>query len=458
MQGFKTIVPALLGVVAMMPAIGMAARPPSGGDTVPPGKVQNATFEAAARAITLKFVAPGDDGSSGTAAGYDVFYQPGVCPENPNPVNWTRAPRSIETKAVPAGSTDFFNVRSASDGDGLEAGTPYCIAIRARDEKPNFGSFIYLDTMTSGVSGDWPLAPRLALTPKSLRASDSHFAFPLAGGDAVLGWINYDLATNTSTSMSFAGPNWMRIVAADPIGRLDSFRLAAIPDGTGRVGAVFGGRLAGSGKSAYVFHYMLVEVGPDGSPQVEIVASGKAETGGVDYGPDGDVTYVESSGAWNPVITVERIVSKTNAIKRTRLDIGERVSGAWQWVPVLEREGANQNDGFFDDVELFTKTDGTLGFVAPHCGVVVYAERRPGGWAYWDVGPSSTSSTSRATSVAFSETGAPVLARRSRYDGVIQINHPDLSEAPFAPPVSCANVATSHPTLGKMSPVSHILT
>ena len=191
---------------------------------------------------------------------------------------------------------------------------------------------------------------------------------------------------------------------------------------------------------------MLAEVGPAGS-QVEIVASGKAETGGIDYGPDGGITYVQNLGAWNPVIAVERVVSKTSTTKHTRLDIGERVSGVWNWgsAPVLERQDSDRNDGFFYDVEPFTKSDNTLGFVAPHCGMLIYAERRVSGWTYWDVGPVNANLTDRYTRVSFSETGAPILARRSAYNGVIQINHPDLNRPSFTPPLSCTNVASSLP-------------
>ena len=149
-----------LAILAGVSALG--AKPPSGGggDTSPPGPIQNLYSEAAARGVTLRFVAPGDDANTGTAAGYDVFYQQGACPSSPNnPSTWTLAPRSAETMAVPAGSIDFFNVRSA-DGDGLEAGTPYCIAIRARDEVPKFGPFSTVDVTTAGVAGDWPLWPR----------------------------------------------------------------------------------------------------------------------------------------------------------------------------------------------------------------------------------------------------------------------------------------------------------
>ena len=215
--------------------------------------------------------------------------------------------------------------------------------------------------------------------------------------------------------------------------------MAAVPDGTGRVGAVFGGRLS-NGNNAYV----VTEVGPQGA-STSVVASGQAAAGGIDSGPDGGITYIENSGMWNPVITVERVVTKTTTTKRTRLEVGERVGGQWQWTPVLEREGANQTDGFFSGVEPFAKPDGTLGFVATHCGVLVYAERNAGTWTFRDAGLGGTTSTNRYTRVAFSESGHPVLARRSEYDGVIQINHPDLATAPFTPPTNCTNVATQRP-------------
>src|SRR5262249_35757734 len=147
---------------------------------------------------------------------------------------------------------------------------------------------------------------------------------------------------------------------------------------------------------------------------VSVIASGKATTGGVDnfFMGTSSITYVLNKGVWNPVATVERIESKTSSAKTTTLRLTERVNGTWSDTPVLTHTGPDQINGFFQDAEAFTEPgDGsTLGLVASHCGITVYAERVGGTWSFYDAGPPLT-----RYRVAFDSTLSPVVIGQTSY-------------------------------------------
>ena len=80
--------------------------------------------------IVLSWTAPGDDGSSGTVAGYLVKYS------SDGPIttqNWNTIDSSIEiVDPLTAGETEIRTI------EGLTENTNYWIAIVAFDEVPNF--------------------------------------------------------------------------------------------------------------------------------------------------------------------------------------------------------------------------------------------------------------------------------------------------------------------------------
>ncbi len=230
-------------------------------------------------------------------------------------------------------------------------------------------------------------------------------------------------------------------------------RMAANP--AGGVGAV-----AGYTTSDKVY-YDVIDVDDGGTAVTTHVVSGSNAPGGFAGYPWG-ITYVNSNGHWDPVITVERVISETTTrsgktSRHTALDVYERNEKGWQDTgTVLERDDPvvtyGDQGGFFERVELFTKPGGTiLGLVAAHCGLTLYAERQSdGSWKYWDVGQGAVGYAAN-TRVAFSDGQgvSPVLARLTAYNGVIQINHPDLTlpSLRFSQvPKSCANVVTTLPS------------
>lgn len=436
------------------------------GDTTAPGAISTLSAISATRAITLKFMAPGDDGAAGRAAGYDVYYNEGsLCAAvsgtgaAPPGGNWVLAPRSSETTAEISGAVDFFNVHAGEpgdgDGDGLAAGMPYCVAIRARDEVPNPGPWSFIDATTLGAAGDWDLSPRYRLTGGT-RATAVNFDYPIASGAPVLGWVVTDPSgPSDRTRMQFESSLWVggRVdVAAAPISRIDNFRMIAIPDGIGRVGAVFGGYSSGYPSINY---HRLVEIGPNGST-VETAVAGDDVVGGI-AAPGAGITYIQRGAAWNPVIAFERIVARTVSKGKVtwtvRLVVTERVAaGVWQEQSTdIARTDATSGAGPFQSAQLFTRPGGTtLGLLVSHCGVLFYAERDPDtlAWQYWDAGPGPLSppildvSTNQNFAIGFNDAGAPIIARRTAYNGVLQITHPLTDPELRAPPVVCAGVSS----------------
>lgn len=78
---------------------------------------------------TLHWTAPGDDGTVGRAAEYDIRYSTELITEN----NWSMA-GSVSGEPVPSvsGTPEQYTV------EGLDPGTEYYFAIKAADEVPNW--------------------------------------------------------------------------------------------------------------------------------------------------------------------------------------------------------------------------------------------------------------------------------------------------------------------------------
>jgi hypothetical protein len=94
----------------------------------------------AANSITLTWTAPGDDGSSGIAAQYDIRY----LTEPIDETNWDAAIQ-VEDEPAPqaAGSTETFAVT------GLLPNTTYYFAIKTADEVPNWSGLSNVASATT---------------------------------------------------------------------------------------------------------------------------------------------------------------------------------------------------------------------------------------------------------------------------------------------------------------------
>jgi len=111
------------------------------GDTTAPAAIANLqTSSPTSSSITLTWTAPGDDGSTGTAATYIVRYNTAAITD----VNWdTSTDATGEPAPQIAGSSETMTV------SGLSPSITYYFAIKAQDEVPNTASLSNIPTGTT---------------------------------------------------------------------------------------------------------------------------------------------------------------------------------------------------------------------------------------------------------------------------------------------------------------------
>ena len=101
-------------------------------DTAAPAEITNLAATPSTTSgtnVTLTWVAPGDDGNSGTASSYDIRYYSSAITES----NWASATQCTgEPAPKAAGSSETFTVTSLTEG------TTYYFAIKTADEVPNW--------------------------------------------------------------------------------------------------------------------------------------------------------------------------------------------------------------------------------------------------------------------------------------------------------------------------------
>jgi hypothetical protein len=101
-------------------------------EAVPPSAITNfAATAATGSSVTLAWTSPGDDGSTGTAAQYDIRYSTSTI----TAANWSAATQtSGEPTPKAAGNSETFTAT------GLSSGTIYYFAIKTVDEVPNWSA------------------------------------------------------------------------------------------------------------------------------------------------------------------------------------------------------------------------------------------------------------------------------------------------------------------------------
>ncbi|MBI3449432.1 MAG: choice-of-anchor D domain-containing protein [Acidobacteria bacterium] len=171
--------PSLTGFIATGARLN-AFAPLLGQDTTPPGAIADlAATGATSGSIFLSFTATGDDGSSGTAASYDVRFatSPIDASSFDAATRATGAPRP-----GPAGSPQAMEVT------GLLAGTTYYLALEAIDEFGNRGP------VSNAASATTLPPPTIATSPASFTESlptGASVTRPLTIRNAGLGTLDW---------------------------------------------------------------------------------------------------------------------------------------------------------------------------------------------------------------------------------------------------------------------------
>lgn len=174
--------------------------PPLGDITPPSDIIDLSVFSTTSSTATLTWTAPGDDGATGTASGYEVRYSlSGAITQ----INWGSA--TIFTQSwVPlsGGSTETRDVT------GLASGTQYWFAIRTRDEVPNWSNVSNSPSGTTTLPSDLtPPADITDLTVWDITSDTIALMWTATGDDGVVG-----TATSYEVRYSTVGPitdaNW----------------------------------------------------------------------------------------------------------------------------------------------------------------------------------------------------------------------------------------------------------
>lgn len=111
-------------------------------ESTPPAVIAGLTVDnVTGSSVRLNWVAPGDDGNSGTATTYDIRYS--TSPIS-NETQWNNATQlSNEPTPLVAGTAQSFTV------SGLEIETTYYFAIKAADEVPNWSGMSNVVNVTT---------------------------------------------------------------------------------------------------------------------------------------------------------------------------------------------------------------------------------------------------------------------------------------------------------------------
>jgi chitodextrinase len=115
-------------------------------DEIAPAAITDLSASAVSEnSIKLTWSAPGDDGKSGTATGYDIRYATSKITDE----LWFEATKCYNSpRPQSAGTTESFKISS------LFAGTKYYFAIRSFDERPNYSKLSNIPDATTYASED----------------------------------------------------------------------------------------------------------------------------------------------------------------------------------------------------------------------------------------------------------------------------------------------------------------
>jgi hypothetical protein len=159
-------------------------------DATPPSAVANlAATSPTVNSITLTWTAPGDDGTTGTAAQYDIRYSTATI----TPANWDAATQATgEPTPLVAGTAQNFVV------SGLQENTRYYFAMKTADEVPNWSAISNVPTQVTSDATPPAAVANLAATSPTVNSITLTWTAP--GDDGTTGTAaQYDIRYSTAT-------------------------------------------------------------------------------------------------------------------------------------------------------------------------------------------------------------------------------------------------------------------
>jgi len=118
----------------------VAVKATSGDNTAPAAVADLSVTTATGTTLALRWTAPGDDGTTGTAASYDIRYSTSAITS----ANWASATTVTgEPTPLVAGTVQTFTVT------GLTPSRTYYVAIRATDDRSNIAALSNVPTGTT---------------------------------------------------------------------------------------------------------------------------------------------------------------------------------------------------------------------------------------------------------------------------------------------------------------------
>ncbi len=163
--------------------------------------------QTATKSITLSWTAPGDDGSTGIAAAYDIRYSTSLITD----VNWDAATQvTNELIPQPAGNQESFVI------DSLEPNSTYYFAIKAADEAFNWSTLSNVISKTTDAESTAPSAIA-SLSVSNPTDNSVTLSWTAVGDDGNIGQASqYEIRYSTSPITAI---NWSSatIVSNPPV-------------------------------------------------------------------------------------------------------------------------------------------------------------------------------------------------------------------------------------------------
>jgi hypothetical protein len=169
-------------------------------DVIPPEAITDLTaVSSTGNSVSLRWTAPGDDGSTGLAAAYDVRYSTVVITEE----IWSSASQ-VTGEPVPQshGTVENFSV------PGLQGGTRYYFAIKATDDAENWSALS--NVVVAETSDQMAPAATTDLTISQVGPTSLRLSWTAAGDDGTTGYASrYDIRSATApiTPQNWASAN-----------------------------------------------------------------------------------------------------------------------------------------------------------------------------------------------------------------------------------------------------------